>query len=80
MPDSLPKMSDLMLLAKIVDRHHPRSTPDGAKWCPDCQAFRPLSAFNKAKYKPQGRKGYCREHDNARQRARRALLKSEGSQ
>ncbi|SDD26497.1 Recombination endonuclease VII [Geodermatophilus telluris] len=48
-----------------LDRH----VPDGHKWCPDCDAVKPLADFPKTSATKSGRHSYCRPCHNARGRA-----------
>jgi hypothetical protein len=43
-----------------------RDAPAGTKWCPDCEAFRPLAEFFVNTTKGSGYAGYCRQHQTAR--------------
>jgi hypothetical protein len=43
-----------------------REAPDGMKWCPDCQQFKPFEAFARTKASATGLHSYCRPCHNAR--------------
>lgn len=40
--------------------------PDGSKWCPDCEAVKPLAEFARTKASASGYHSYCRPCHNAR--------------
>ena len=51
--------------------------PDGQKWCPDCDAVRPIDEFVRTVASPNGYGSYCKPCHNAR--GKRALEKVGGS-
>lgn len=52
-------------------RRHPvgREVPDGFKWCPDCDAVKPLAEFPKTRSSRSGVYTYCKPCRNVRGRA-----------
>ena len=52
-------------------RRHPvgREVPDGFKWCPDCDAVKPLAEFPKTRSSRSGVYTYCKPCHNVRGRA-----------
>jgi Recombination endonuclease VII len=55
----------------------PRVAPSAQKWCPDCQAFRPIDSFCKNKASRDGLAAYCKPCHN--KRGRENKIKNWGS-
>jgi hypothetical protein len=65
-----------LLRSKDARRGPPKSrhrrevvVPDGAKWCPDCGAVKPLTEFVRNAGQPSGFAPYCKPCHNARGKA-----------
>ena len=43
-----------------------RVVPEGQRWCPDCQTFKPIEDFPRNKSGKQGRGSYCKPCHNAK--------------
>ena len=51
-----------------------RVAPEGQRWCPDCEAFKPLEDFPRSRSGRAGYGGYCKPCHNTRSRATRERL------
>ena len=60
-------------------KRYPRdlAVPQGSKWCPDCDAVQPISAFGRNAAAKTGVNSYCKPCHNARTRRSKELVGGE---